>query len=85
MPVSAVLPAPEVILKTPSCVIRAFSEPSVLNMMCPFPPASTVSTSVLPSNILSAAIPVKFAPLPTKLVAVMTPAFHNLILLPTST
>ena len=32
-----------------------------------------------------ASIPVKAAPLPTKLVAVMTPAFPNLILLPTST
>ena len=31
--------------------------------MCPSDPVSTVSTSVLPSNILSAAIPVKFAPL----------------------
>ena len=29
-------------------------------------------------------IPVKAAPLPTKLVAVMTPAFPNFILLPTS-
>ena len=32
-----------------------------------------------------ASIPVKAAPLPTKLVAVMTPAFPNFILLPTST
>ena len=34
--------------------------------------------------IVVCVIPVKFAPLPTKLVAVMTPAFPNLILLPTS-
>ena len=35
--------------------------------------------------IVVCVIPVKFAPLPTKLVAVITPALPNFILLPTST
>ena len=41
-------------------------------------------TLPLESLIAVASIPVNAAPLPTKLVAVMTPAFPNFILLPTS-
>ena len=50
--------------KDPTPAILAFSYPSSVNLTWPFVPESTVSTSVFPSNILSATMPVKFVPEP---------------------
>ena len=46
--------------------------------------APVTVTNVLLVDPVSAVTPDKFAPFPTKLVAVITPAFPNFILLPTS-
>ena len=46
--------------------MRSLSVPSVVNFICPSEPVSIVSTSVLPSLILSVSIPLKE-------VAVITP------------
>ena len=52
--------------------------------LVPLPPVITLSSALF--DIVNCdGNEVKFAPLPTKLVAVITPAFPNFILLPTST
>ena len=60
--------------KDPTPAILAFSDPSSVNLTWPSVPVSTVSTSVFPSNILSAANPVNCEPSPINCVAVTIPA-----------
>ena len=48
----------------PSDAMWSLSLPSVVSFMWPLLPVSIVSTSVLPSNILSDTIPVKLEPSP---------------------
>ena len=52
--------------------------------LVPLPPVITLLSALL-DNVNCDGNEVKFAPDPTKLVAVTTPAFPNLILLPTFT
>ena len=53
--------------------MRSLSLPSVLTLKCPSEPPSTTSASVLPSNILSATIPLNCEPSPLNCVAVIIP------------
>ena len=52
------------VMPSPFESIRILWTPSVSTMKRPSEPESITSAFVLPSNILSAANPVKFAPLP---------------------
>ena len=66
--------------------MRSLSLPSVMTLTWPSEPVSIVCTCVLPVIILVASIPVKFAPDPTKLVAVIIPLdAPSFIVLPTKT